>query len=56
MHHYLKFEFDLGYGYGLPILIEIDKETKEKTTTVFSNRNVPQAEILTAYFVLLPFI
>ena len=35
MHHYLKFEFDLGYGYGLPILIEIDKETKEKLQQYF---------------------
>ena len=30
MHHYIKFDFDLGYGIGLPVLIEIDLTTKEK--------------------------
>ena len=35
MHHYIKFDFDLGYGYGLPVLIEIDKETKEKLQQYF---------------------
>lgn len=35
MHHYFKFDFDLGYGYGLPVLIEIDKETKEKLQQYF---------------------
>lgn len=30
MHHYIKFDFDLGYGCGLPVLIEINQETKEK--------------------------
>ena len=35
MHHYIKFDFDLGYGYGLPVLIEIDQETKETLQTYF---------------------
>lgn len=35
MRHYIKFDFDLGYGYGLPVLIEIDKETKEKLQKYF---------------------
>ena len=35
MYHYIKFDFDLGYGYGLPVLIEIDKETKEKLQQYF---------------------
>lgn len=35
MHHYIKFDFDLGYGYGLPVLIEIDQETKEILQTYF---------------------
>jgi hypothetical protein len=35
MHHYLKFDFDLGYGYGLPVLIEIDQETKQKLQQYF---------------------
>ena len=35
MHHYIKFDFDLGYGYGLPVLIEIDQETKKTLQTYF---------------------
>ena len=35
MHHYIKFDYDLGYGYGLPVLIEIDKETKEKLQSYY---------------------
>ena len=35
MHHYIKFDFDLGYGYGLPVLIEIDKEIREKLQHYF---------------------
>ena len=35
MHHYFKFDFDLGYGYGLPVLIEIDKDTKQKLQQYF---------------------
>lgn len=35
MHHYIKFDFDLGYGYGLPVIIEIDQETKESLQTYF---------------------
>ena len=35
MYHYIKFDFDLGYGYGLPVLIEIDKKTKEKLQQYF---------------------
>lgn len=35
MHHYIKFDFDLGYGYGLPVLIEIDKNTKIELQTYF---------------------
>lgn len=35
MHHYIKFDFDLGYGYGLPVLIEIDQETKQKLQQYF---------------------
>lgn len=35
MHHYIKFDFDLGYGYGLPVLIEIDQETKQKLQKYF---------------------
>ena len=35
MHHYIKFDFDLGYGYGLPVLIEINQETKQKLQQYF---------------------
>ena len=35
MHHYVKFDFDLGYGYGLPVLIEIDPTTKEKLQSYY---------------------
>ena len=35
MHHYIKFDFDLGYGIGLPVLIEIDKNTKDKLQNYF---------------------
>ena len=35
MHHYIKFDFDLGYGYGLPVIIEINQETKESLQTYF---------------------
>ena len=35
MHHYIKFDFDLGYGYGLPILIEINQPTKQKLQQYF---------------------
>ena len=38
MHHYIKFDFDLGYGYGLPVLIEIDQETKEKLQQYFQRK------------------
>ena len=35
MHHYIKFDFDLGYGYGLPVLIEIDSPTREQLQEYF---------------------
>lgn len=35
MHHYIKFDFDLGYGIGLPVLIEIDLTTKEKLQSYY---------------------
>lgn len=35
MHHYIKFDFDLGYGYGLPVLIKIDQETKQQLQQYF---------------------
>ena len=35
MHHYIKFDFDLGYGYGLPILIEINQPTKQQLQQYF---------------------
>lgn len=35
MHHYIKFDFDLGYGYGLPVLIEITKEIKQQLQQYF---------------------
>ena len=35
MHHYIKFDFDLGYGIGLPVLIEIDLTKKEKLQQYF---------------------
>lgn len=35
MHHYIKFDFDLGYGYGLPVLIEIDQEIKQQLQQYF---------------------
>ena len=35
MHHYIKFDFDLGYGIGLPVLIEIDQTKKEKLQSYF---------------------
>lgn len=38
MHHYIKFDFDLGYGYGLPVLIEIDKTTKQKLQQYFQKQ------------------
>ena len=38
MHHYIKFDFDLGYGYGLPVLIEIDAPTREKLQEYFQKK------------------
>lgn len=38
MHHYIKFDFDLGYGYGLPVLIEIDSTTKEQLQEYFQRK------------------
>lgn len=38
MYHYIKFDFDLGYGYGLPVLIEIEKPTKEKLQQYFQRK------------------
>ena len=38
MNHYIKFDFDLGYGYGLPVLIEIDKTTKQKLQQYFQKQ------------------
>lgn len=38
MHHYIKFDFDLGYGIGLPVLIEIDLTTKEKLQQYFQRK------------------
>lgn len=35
MHHYIKFDFDLGYGYGLPVLIEINQEIKQQLQQYF---------------------
>ena len=38
MHHYIKFDFDLGYGYGLPVLIEIDSTTREQLQEYFQRK------------------
>lgn len=38
MYHYIKFDFDLGYGYGLPVLIEIDKPTREQLQEYFQRK------------------
>ena len=38
MHHYIKFDFDLGYEYGLPVLIEIDSTTREQLQEYFQRK------------------
>ena len=38
MHHYIKFDFDLGYGYGLPVLIEINQEIKQQLKQYFQRK------------------